>query len=68
MYKYLQAYTLAILAASSCTQLNAATYIHAGKLIAADNDKVQQNVTVIVDGNKIKSIQSALLMLVKMTH
>lgn len=61
MYKYLQACTLAIFAASSSAQLNAATYIHAGKLIAADNDKVQQNVTVIVDGNKIKSIQSGFI-------
>ena len=35
---------------------DAATYIHAGKLIAADNDKVQKTVTVIVDDNLIQSI------------
>ena len=54
MFKYLPACTLAIITVTSYTQVHAATYIHAGKLIAADNDKVQQNVTVIVDGNIIK--------------
>lgn len=61
MYKYLKVCALAILATSSYTQLHAATYIHAGKLIAADSDKVQQNVTVIVEGNKIQSIQSGFV-------
>ncbi len=37
---------------------DAATYIHAGKLIAADSDKVQSNVTVIVDNNLIQSVES----------
>ena len=33
------------------------TYIHAGRLIAADSDKVQQQVTVIIADNKIKTVQ-----------
>lgn len=34
-----------------------ATYIHAGKLIAANNNTVQHKVTVIVDGNTITAIK-----------
>lgn len=37
------------------------TYIHAGHLITADSDNIQKNMTVIVDGNTIKSIQSGFV-------
>ncbi|WP_342805892.1 amidohydrolase family protein [Alteromonas sp. M12] len=36
---------------------HAATIIHAGKLIAADNNDVQNKVSVIVEGNKISRIE-----------
>lgn len=39
------------------TQVLSATYIHAGKLITANNNKIQDSVTVIIDGNKIMSIE-----------
>lgn len=48
-----------VLAFSLSTQ--AATYIHAGKLIAANSDKVQQSVTVVVDGNRIQSVQQGFV-------
>lgn len=41
----------------SCFILHAATYIHAGKLITAENDKVLTKMTVIIDGNKIIKIE-----------
>lgn len=37
------------------------TLIHAGKLISAENKKIQNNVTVIVDGNRIKSLQKGFV-------
>ncbi|MFT4938643.1 MAG: imidazolonepropionase-like amidohydrolase [Paraglaciecola sp.] len=36
---------------------NATIYIHAGKLIDSNSDKVQQNVTVVIEENKIKSVE-----------
>ena len=33
------------------------TLIHAGKLIPANNDSVMTNVTIVVDGKKIKSVE-----------
>ncbi|TDF35450.1 amidohydrolase family protein [Alteromonadaceae bacterium M269] len=33
------------------------TYIHAGKMIPADSDKVFKKMTIVIDGNKIKSIE-----------
>lgn len=49
---------ITICGAVSASQAYAATYIHAGKLIAADSNKVQTEMTVVVDGNKITDIQS----------
>ena len=43
------------------TVTNATVYIHAGKLIASSSDKVQQNVTVIIEENKIKSIEKGFV-------
>ncbi|WJG11354.1 amidohydrolase family protein [Aliiglaciecola sp. LCG003] len=43
------------------TSVQAATYIHAGTLISAASDKVQNNVTVIVEDNSIRSIQSGFI-------
>ncbi|GAB5382147.1 MAG: amidohydrolase family protein [Aliiglaciecola sp.] len=40
---------------------HAATLIHAGSLIAADSDKVQKNMTVVVEGNMIKEIKSGFI-------
>lgn len=51
--------TLSLVAMSG--QSIAATYIHAGNLITADSDNVQQQMTVVIDGNKIQSIQSGYL-------
>ncbi len=34
------------------------TLIHAGKLIPANSNKVLQNVTIVIDGNKFKSIET----------
>lgn len=50
--------TASITASLFANQALALTYIHAGKLIGADTDKVKNQVTVIVDGNIIKGIQS----------
>ncbi|MFB0979655.1 MAG: amidohydrolase family protein [Alteromonadaceae bacterium] len=36
----------------------ASTYIHAGKLITAKDNKVQESMTVIIDDNKISAIKS----------
>jgi imidazolonepropionase-like amidohydrolase len=36
----------------------ASTYIHAGKLITAKDNKVQKSMTVIIDDNKISAIKS----------
>ncbi|GAA0855072.1 amidohydrolase family protein [Aliiglaciecola litoralis] len=53
--------TLSITASLLTTSAYAATYIHAGKLITADSDKVKNKVTVVVDGNIIKSIESGFV-------
>lgn len=42
-------------------QAFADTLIHAGTLIPADSNKVQKNVTVVVDGNSIKEIKSGFI-------
>ncbi|MFQ3236662.1 MAG: imidazolonepropionase-like amidohydrolase [Paraglaciecola sp.] len=51
-------YVLTSLAAASAS---ADTYIQAGSLIGADTERVQKAVTVVVAGNKIKSIQSGYI-------
>ena len=38
------------------------TYLHCGKLIDAKNGKVLSNKTIIVSGNKIKSVQNGFVM------
>lgn len=50
---------LPLLLGFALTALSAqsATYIHAGKLIAANNDQIQSNVTVIVEDNKIQAVE-----------
>lgn len=52
---------LALSLLSVSYQSIAATFIHAGNLISADSNKVQKEVTVIVDGNTIKDIRSGYL-------
>jgi imidazolonepropionase-like amidohydrolase len=37
------------------------TYIHAGKLISAEDKVIQETMTVIVEGNRIKAIESGYL-------
>ena len=39
----------------------ASTYIHAGKLITAKDNKVQKSMTVIIDDNKINKEQYHVL-------
>jgi imidazolonepropionase-like amidohydrolase len=51
-------YILTSLAAASAS---ADTYIQAGHLISADTERVQQAMTVVVAGNRIKSIQSGYI-------
>lgn len=50
-------FLLSLSLSAYCYSVSAATFIHAGKLIDASSDKVQQNVTVIIEQNKIKSIE-----------
>lgn len=54
---------LAILLCSTLTTstLNAATYIHAGNLISAKDNNIRSEMTVIVDGNKIRSVEKGYL-------
>lgn len=49
--------TLSVIALTSFDSF-ASTYIHAGKLITAKDNKVQKSMTVIIDDNKISSIKS----------
>ena len=53
-------YILTSLAAASASA-SADTYIQAGHLISADTERVQQAMTVVVAGNRIKSIQSGYI-------
>jgi len=49
--------TLSVIALTSFNSL-ASTYIHAGKLITAKDNKVQKSMTIIIDDNKISAIKS----------
>jgi imidazolonepropionase-like amidohydrolase len=49
--------TLSVIALTSIDSF-ASTYIHAGKLITAKDNKVQKSMTVIIDDNKISVIKS----------
>jgi imidazolonepropionase-like amidohydrolase len=51
--------TLALFSVLSLQAFSAwsATYIHAGKLISAKDDSTQSNMTIVVDGNTIVSIE-----------
>lgn len=49
--------TLSVIALTSFSSY-ASTYIHAGKLITAKDNKVQKSMTVIIDDNKISAIKS----------
>mgnify|MGYP003629412584 CR=1 FL=1 len=53
--------SVALAASLICTQALAATYIQAGKLIPANSDKVMSEVTVVVDGNKIREIHQGYI-------
>ncbi|WP_102794723.1 metal-dependent hydrolase family protein [Bowmanella denitrificans] len=47
-----------ICAACLCGQAAAATYIHAGQLISAADNKAQKNMTIIVEGNQIIDVKA----------
>lgn len=57
MNKTLSVLSLACLTALTLPQGYAATYIHAGKLITAENNQVLSEQTIIVDGNKIVAVE-----------
>lgn len=44
-----------------CAPLEAATYIHAGKLITAKDDKVLSEMTVVVENKRITAVQKGYL-------
>ncbi len=50
-----------VLLAGVSTNLDAATYIHAGTLIDGVTNKAQKQQTIVVEGNKITSIKSGYL-------
>jgi imidazolonepropionase-like amidohydrolase len=57
MNKTLSVLTLACLTALTLPQGYAATYIHAGKLITAENNQVLSEQTIIIDGKKIVAVE-----------
>ncbi len=61
MNRYFKVGALVLALSAFTSHSHAATYIHAGNLIAADSEKVQNKVTVIVEGNKIKSVQKGFV-------
>lgn len=50
--------TLLLFALGYCHYASAATFIYAGKLITADNDKVKTSQTIVVENDKIIAIES----------
>lgn len=55
--------TISVLMASilSCTSSFATTYIHAGKLIDGKDKSIQQNVTIVIEENKITDVSEGFI-------
>lgn len=54
-------FLLCLIFAIFSTLTYSTTYIHAGKLIDSNSGKVQQNVTVIIEKNKITAVENGFL-------
>lgn len=61
MKKTLSVLAIAIGASTLCTSSFAATLIHAGKAFTSTSDKIRENVTIVIEGNKIEAIKSGFV-------